>query len=408
MVVRGAIAEAGSRSVIVKVQAGPHDRESTPILFPLPVELQDARAFRMEDIEDGQAIAVQRIDTEAPSVAWIVRGRLPAGTTRRYRLEPVAESRATVHVRCADDGKALTVTIGGRPVLRYHHAVLEPPSGIEPLYRRSGFIHPLLSPSGHAVTDDFAPDHPHQHGLFFAWVNTTFEVRHPDFWNQKAGTARIRHAATLRTVDGPVLGGFSVRLRHEELTSSETPRPVLDEVWTARVYSIAETHVVDFESRQSCAGSERLTVNKYHYGGLGLRGNRAWFDNAVKGNDAPDPSRSGRSDFLTSEGKARRDGNHSSPDWVDLSGLVDGHFAGITILGSRANFRAPQPVRLHPNKPYLCLAPMVSGEFEIAPGKEYVSRYRLLVHDGPPDPKRIERAWNDYSDPPQVHIVEAP
>ena len=119
----------------------------------------------------------------------------------------------------------------------------------------------------------------------------------------------------------------------------------------------------------------------------------------------PTPSKSGHSDFLTSEGKRRADGNHTRPRWVDLSGEVDGKVGGLTILDHPANFRFPQPVRLHPNMPYLSFAPEVLGEFEIVPGEKYVSRYRLIAHDGPPDPKLIERIWDDYSDPPKVRIV---
>ena len=34
------------------------------------------------------------------------------------------------------------------------------------------------------MTDDFPPDHAHQHGLFFAWVSTSFDGHDVDFWNQ--------------------------------------------------------------------------------------------------------------------------------------------------------------------------------------------------------------------------------
>ena len=66
------------------------------------------------------------------------------------------------------------------------------------------------------------------------------------------------------------------------------------------------------------------------------------------------------------------------------------------MLDHPANFRSPQPVRLHPNKPYFCFAPMVPGAFEIAPGRPYVSRYRLVLHDGRPDPA-AGRAQRDYA-----------
>ena len=55
--------------------------------------------------------------------------------------------------------------------------------------------------------------------------------------------------------------------------------------------------------------------------------------------------------------------------------------------------------------PYLSFAPEFLGAFEIVPGQSYVSRYRLIAHDGPPDPKLIDRIWDDYADPPKVRIV---
>ena len=55
--------------------------------------------------------------------------------------------------------------------------------------------------------------------------------------------------------------------------------------------------------------------------------------------------------------------------------------------------------------PYFCLAPMVLGKFEIAPGRSYTFRCRLHVHDGSPDPEAIERLWNDSAAPPRVRLV---
>jgi hypothetical protein len=141
---------------------------------------------------------------------------------------------------------------------------------------------------------------------------------------------------------------------------------------------------------------------------MGLRGHRDWFDPSVKGNNPPDPARSGKSDFLTSEGKNRATGNHTRPNWVDLAGEVSGQPAGVALLDHPANFGFPQPVRLHPNKPYFCFAPMVLDRFEIVPGQEYVSHYRFVVHDGMPDVRELERRWHDYAEPPAVRMVSEP
>jgi hypothetical protein len=74
-------------------------------------------------------------------------------------------------------------------------------------------------------------------------------------------------------------------------------------------------------------------------------------------------------------------------------------------LDAPANFRFPQPVRLHPWIPYFCYAPSVPDSFTIEPGKPYVSRYRFCVHDGKPDAQLLERLWRDYADPPKVRVV---
>jgi len=49
---------------------------------------------------------------------------------------------------------------------------------------------------------------------------------------------------------------------------------------------------------------------------------------------------------------------------------------------------------------------MVAGPFRIEPGQRYRSRYRVIVHDGPPDAARNNRIWNDYAYPPAVRVIE--
>src|SRR5262249_13972786 len=147
---------------------------------------------------------------------------------------------------------------------------------------------------------------------------------------------------------GPVVRSFRTHLRHDDLTAPGGPIKVLDETWDVRVYDVPGLVVVDLESTQKCAGDVPLQINKYHYGGFGLRGTPVWFGPQAKGDDPPAPERSGRVAFLTSEGKHRADGNHSRPRWVDLSGQIDGEFAGVAILQHPSNYRFPQPVRLHP------------------------------------------------------------
>jgi hypothetical protein len=256
------------------------------------------------------------------------------------------------------------------------------------------YIHPLLSPSGRTITDDFNPDHAHEHGVMFAWRKSTFEGRGADCWDQKSGQGRVEHVRIEAAVGGPVFGACVARLRHVSLTVPDAPKPMLDETWHVRVHNPSgQFFLFDLESTQTCAGQSPFTVEQYLYGAMAIRGARAWSQ-----------SRPGQFDFLTSEGRTRKDGDQSRPRWVDFSGPIDGRPAGVLVMDHPDNFRFPQPVRLHPSLPYFCFTPASLGAFAIEPGQPYVSRYRFVVHDGTLERETIERLWADYATPPKVEI----
>ncbi|NND97746.1 MAG: sulfatase-like hydrolase/transferase, partial [Pirellulaceae bacterium] len=313
---------------------------------------------------------------------------------------------ADAAIQCTETSDEIIAKYGDKTVLRYKKSIQIAPLGISSVYDRSGYIHPVVTPGGIEVTGDFAADHPHQHALFNAWTNTTFDGRFVDFWNQKAQLGRVSHLEVV-AVDRDQ---FTIKLLHEALTGTDGPESVLEESWTVQIRSMVDkAFVFDILSKQTCVAKSPLTINEYHYGGMGIRGNNQWF--SQEGTDAlkayekqrnrdastPFPPLDvTRHRFVTREGKRRFDGNHSRAQWVDLSGLVDGKMAGIAVMAHPTNFRYPQPVRLHPSKPYFCYAPMVLGEFKIQPGETYISRFRYVVHDGDLPRKTIEAAWQDF------------
>lgn len=290
---------------------------------------------------------------------------------------------------CRQTPEALELLADGQLVLRYHTAVAEPPQGIDPVYRRSGFIHPVQSPSGRCLTADFPPDHAHQHGLFNAWVNTTFQGRQVDFWNQAGKTGSVEHRRVVSTGATSNSAEFTVELQHTDLSAPDGPVPVLKELWTVRLLAHPTGRLFDIESRQTCIADSPLIVNEYHYGGMGFRGSSEWF--AEKGQPATD------FEFQTSEGRDRIQGNHTRPRWVVAHGTLDGAPCGLAVMGHPENFRHPEPVRLHPTKPYFVFAPCVLGEFRLEPGVEHVARYRYFVFDGPIDQDAINAVWQDYT-----------
>jgi hypothetical protein len=160
-----------------------------------------------------------------------------------------------------------------------------------------------------------------------------------------------------------------------------------------RIYNHTDAYLFDLELTQICATESPLHILQHPYGGLAIRGNRNWLN--------PE-----KSDYLTSEGKTRVNGNHTRPLWADLSGWIDRKMSGITVLEHPDNFRFPQTVRMEDVRPYFCFAPDASGPFTIEGGKPYVSRYRFYIHDGPPEPHANDHAWQDYAHPAQARVVE--
>ena len=285
----------------------------------------------------------------------------------------------------------IRVTLRGKPVLEYVKAEKPVPAGIEPYFRRSGYIHPVYTPTGQEITGDFPADHAHQHALYFAWTKATFDGKEVDFWNQAKDLGRVefREVVNLKRDEQQV----SFRVKHAFTVGAGDKRvDALHEIWAVTVYQTPEDHFLfDIESVQECASSKPLNMPQYHYGGMAFRGNYQWLKEKDDHSIHP-----GDLQVLTSEGKDRWEGNATRPNWVAFSGKIDGQEASVAVFCSPGNFRAPQPVRIHPNKPYFCFAPMVEGSFAISPGEKYTSGYRYLVTSKAANPEKIGEYWKDY------------
>lgn len=315
------------------------------------------------------------------------------------RLDPLPP--ATRSLEATERDGQLALMESGEPILNYHTGTSQPPAGLGAHYARSGHIHPLMTPTGQVVTSEFPFDHPHQHGLFFAWVNTQFSGHKVDFWNQQSKLGTVRHKRLVSSVAGRVFCGFESELEHLDLTQGETV--VLNETWRVMALNLSgpanSYHLIDFESRIVASTETPLEVQKYHYGGFGWRGPEAWL--------LPQEGVSAKGcTFLTSLGDDRLQGNHTRPDWVAVTGRVDDIPSTVAILGCPANFRHPQPVRLHPDKPYFCFAPCVLGEFTIGREQPLVSRYRIVTHTGTAIPALYDGLARQWKQPEVVEYSE--
>ncbi len=377
-------AQASARPHRLTVPAPAEDRVAQVVTITLPADAPRSAVLRAAS---GEVLPLQAAgDGTAQFVIPVQR----AGARLEFLLEAASAPPDGVTVEQKAEG--LHLIAGGRTALTYRTDKTSlPRADIDPKYKRAGYLHPLLTPSGRVVTGDFPSNHVHHHGIWSPWTKTKFQGRAPDFWNMQDRTGTVELERVERTWGGPVHGGFVAHHRMVDL-SAPSPTTALNETWAVTFYRVPGAprplHVIDLVITQACATADALVLPKYHYGGLGYRGSEAWEDKA-------------NFSVLTSEGVTDRvKANDTRVRWIFAGGRYpDGAEAGVVLLDHPGNFRAPQPVRVHPTMPYWSMTPSQLGDWSIEPGKPYVARYRFLAHDGAADRALAEAAWAAFAQP---------
>ncbi|KPJ65790.1 MAG: hypothetical protein AMJ43_09975 [Coxiella sp. DG_40] len=292
----------------------------------------------------------------------------------------------------------LQFEVGGRELLRYNHAVVLPPKGASPLYARSGFIHPLWSPAGEVLTCIHPNDHLHHIGLWMPWTKTEFEGRQVDFWNLGAGQGTVRFVEFDSMTGGPVFGGFRAIQEHVDLSAPKGEKVALNEELDVRVWNPArpdEYWLLDYTSKQRCASSSPLHLLQHRYGGLGFRATGQWKDSS--------------SNYLTSEGKTRKDGHGTRGRWCNVFGPTSKGPAGVLFMSHPQNHQHPEPMRIWPEGDiFFNFCPIQKEDWTLLPDNDYIFQYRLCVYSGQPSVEQAERFWQDFAYPPEVKLEKLP
>lgn len=380
---------AAAKTFRVTVAAAEADRAGQLIEFKFPAE---AKGLGFLQGATGDPLPLQ---VDGNGIARAVVPAQKAGESLTFTLL-AGDASATSGVEVKQEPGRLQVSVGGAPAFAYQmDKDALPRPDIAAHYKRAGYLHPVYSPSGKIVTDDFRPRREHHHGIWSPWVSTSFQGRKPDFWNTHLNTGTVEFVGVDWTWSGPVHGGFVARHRMMDL-SAPTPVAALHEVWEVTAYNVPGARVFDVLLTQVCATNDPLFLPEYHYGGMGLRGSGEWL-----GRDKPA--------ILTSDGVTDRVKAHTNKmRWLHIGGPVGGTLTGIAMLGHPGNFRAPQPMRVADGEPFFCFTPSQGGDWKIEPGKPYVARYRYVVADGAPDRAKLDAFWNGYALPASVTVEELP
>ncbi|MBT9332323.1 DUF6807 family protein [Paracidobacterium acidisoli] len=297
----------------------------------------------------------------------------------------------------------------GKVVLEY---VTVRPDNIGLTAPSAAYFDPVNTPSGERVTNVAPNDHPHHRGIFFGFMNSEFHVpsdyrnaapdhavkgftvERGDFWAWGAYAPR----------EGRIIQNRSVKLIEADADHAQVEihndwlidnHKMLDETDEAIVSEHDGMYVLDlyyrlaplydYEILQSAFGGFDFQAQKY---------GESYFSTAAGKVTLPDPHYSYP---LT---------DWPSEPWYDYTIKLasDGKTVGAAVIDHPLN-----PPSLWHNARYLWMvSPCITalGPLTITPNAALTLRYRVVVHDGPPQTDAIQKLaeeWRGKNEDPFVH-----
>ncbi len=352
------------------------------------------------EINDGQEKPVGfQIENDATRrLVWLVEPD-SSSDERVYKLinRKAAARSSGMRAKIKDGGIILGTQ--NQDLLRYNYATIFPPRGVDEVFKRSGFIHPLWSLAGRELTRMQPPDHYHHYGIWNPWTRVEYKGKSVDFWNlgEKQGT--VRFANFISRTAGPVYSEFEVL--HEHVVFDGAGEEVaLHEVQGVRIYqpdSLQDAYIADISIELNCATEHPVTLKEYRYGGLGWRATEKWHKD--------------NSEVITSEGKNRVEADGSLARWCIVQGEIDEGYSAVLMMSFPTNYNHPEPLRIWPEDIYdrgdmfANFSPTKNIDWKLEPGKNYQLKYRFYVSDQKITSEEAEKLWQQFAYPPEIKVV---
>lgn len=293
-----------------------------------------------------------------------------------------------------ETAKGIEFTHAGKTLLTYQTATANVPEGVQTEFRKSGFIHPLFSPSGQELSRIQPPDHYHHYGIWGPWTKTLVEGREVDFWNLGDGTGRVDFDRILSKKESKDYAEITTRQIHTDLLAPNGPQIAIEEDLAIRVWNVEQKrYAVDYTSQIATPLNSPIILEAYRYGGgISFRATARW-----------DTS---NSHIFTSDGKDRKTADGSFAKWVMVYGVSDDPSgqSGILFLSHPENRAHPEPMRVWPEDSnngkenvFIEFCPIRHESWEILPGKTNALKYRMIVFDGEMTAAEAENYWKVFA-----------
>ncbi|MBT8307620.1 MAG: PmoA family protein [Maribacter sp.] len=329
---------------------------------------------------------------------------LQKGNTNGYVIQKGENKISGSDVNIQKENGDLVLSINQLPKLTYRYGMTYPPEGVDSIFRKSGYIHPLLSPKGDTLTRIQPPDHFHHYGIWGPWTHTQINGQQVDFWNLGDGKGTVLFKDFIDTDSGEVFTSFNAFQEHIDLITREEPQVALNEILDVRLWDLdrEDRYIFDYTTTFNTPMENGVLFEAYRYGGgLGMRFTDRWHkDNCT---------------VFTSEGKDRLSADGTNARWCIVKGeSADGKGTnGILFMSHTANKSHPEPMRIWPidanggrGDMFFEFCPIRHEDWQIASQKKYQLKYRMVVFEDELSANEAEEYWQAFVKAPKMSLIK--
>ncbi len=269
------------------------------------------------------------------------------------------------------DEARLELSENGRPLYVYNFGMILK-AGFPESLRRSTYLHPVWTPGGVLLTDDFNPDHAHHRGISWMWPVVKVGGRTYDLWtivgiHQKfvrwIRRQTLPDEAVLCVENGWFIGGRKVVDEQVEIRAARTEGNLRRLDFSLRFEASAEPVEI--------AGTPDQNKG---FGGFCMR-------------FAPRDGGRRATVIRTDRGVAREDGILAVHRWAQVEGRFQGRLAGGRIEDDPSSPGYPNGWLMRHGFGFLNVSYPGLKTVRLERGRPLLLKYRVTLFDGESPPK---------------------